>query len=205
MAAKKKNSKITNINSGFTPDRIGILIFAVLLVYMIISIVQYIKAKHVVGYEVMEGSLSQNNTYTAIALRDEEVVENDTAGSVYYFATEDRRVAKGDLVYIVDEADSLADMSSLTGDASAVSLTDKDYAEIKEDIEDFTSTFNKKFRSLDPVVLTVGLSFTLETSHCILGINRGEGLSIHRKRLRVIKAGGVHNLNRRLCLTAICM
>jgi hypothetical protein len=91
----------------------------------------------------MEGSLSQNNTYTAIALRDEEVVENDTAGSVYYFATEDRRVAKGDLVYIVDEADSLADMSSLTGDASAVSLTDKDYAEIKEDIEDFTSTFNK--------------------------------------------------------------
>ncbi|WP_196228812.1 HlyD family efflux transporter periplasmic adaptor subunit [Butyrivibrio fibrisolvens] len=143
MAAKKKNSKITNINSGFTPDRIGILIFAVLLVYMIISIVQYIKAKHVVGYEVMEGSLSQNNTYTAIALRDEEVVENDTAGSVYYFATEDRRVAKGDLVYIVDEADSLADMSSLTGDASAVSLTDKDYAEIKEDIEDFTSTFNK--------------------------------------------------------------
>ncbi|WP_022758496.1 HlyD family efflux transporter periplasmic adaptor subunit [Butyrivibrio fibrisolvens] len=143
MAAKKKNSKITNINSGFTPDRIGILIFAVLLVYMIISIVQYIKAKHVVGYEVMEGSLSQNNTYTAIALRDEEVVENDTAGSVYYFATEDRRVAKGDLVYIVDEADSLSDMSSLTGDASAVSLTDKDYAEIKEDIEDFTSTFNK--------------------------------------------------------------
>lgn len=143
MAAKKKNSKITNINSGFTPDRIGILIFAVLLVYMIISIVQYIKAKHVVGYEVMEGSLSQNNTYTAIALRDEEVVENDTAGSVYYFATEDRRVAKGDLVYIVDEADSLSDMSSLTGDASAVALSDKDYAEIKEDIEDFTSTFNK--------------------------------------------------------------
>ena len=143
MASKKKNSKITNINSGFTPDRIGILIFAVLLVYMIISIFQYVNAKHVVGYEVMEGSLSQNNTYTAIALRDEEIVENDTAGSVYYFATEDRRVAKGDLVYIVDESDSLSDLSSLTGDATAVSLTDSDYAEMKEDIEDFTSTFDK--------------------------------------------------------------
>lgn len=143
MVSKKKNSKITNINSGFTPDRIGVLIFAVLLVYMIISIVQYLNAKHVVGYEVMEGSLSQNNTYTAIALRDEEVVSNDTAGSVYYFATEDRRVAKGDLVYIVDESDSLSDLSSLTGDASAVALTEDDYSELKEDIEDFTSTFNK--------------------------------------------------------------
>lgn len=143
MAAKKKNSKITNINSGFTPDRIGILIFAVLLVYMIISVVQYVKAKHVVGYEVMEGSLSQNNTYTAIALREEDIVENDTAGSVYYFATEDRRVAKGDLVYIVDEADSLSDMSSLSGDATAVALSEGDYEEIKEDIEDFTSTFDK--------------------------------------------------------------
>lgn len=143
MAARKKNSKITNINSGFTPDRIGVLIFAVLLVYMIISIVQYLNAKHVVGYEVMEGSLSQNNTYTAIALRSEEVVTNDTAGSVYYFATEDRRVAKGDLVYIVDEADTLSDLSFLMGDDFAVSLTSDDYAELKDDIEDFTSTFDK--------------------------------------------------------------
>ena len=62
---------------------------------------------HIVGYQVNEGSLSSNNIYEAIALRQEKIVTADTAGYVNYFASEGGRVAVGNLVYTVDESGQL--------------------------------------------------------------------------------------------------
>lgn len=142
MTSRKKNNKITNINSGVTPDRLGVFIFSIILIYMVICIVSYINTKHVVGYEVVEGSLSQNNIYRGIALRNEQVVNNEVAGPVYYFATEDRHVAKGDLVYVVDESDSLAESSTFSDQASTISLTDDDYSEIQDSIKNYMGSFS---------------------------------------------------------------
>ncbi len=102
--AKQKNPKITKYPRNMNNINIGMVFFAVMAIYIIISVITYFRKDHIVGYEVMEGSLSTNNIYSAIALRNEKIVESDTAGYVNYFATEGGRVAVGDLVYTVDES-----------------------------------------------------------------------------------------------------
>ena len=78
-------------------------------IYVIISVITYFRKEHIVGYEVKEGSLSTNNIYNAIALREEKIINADTAGYVNYFAAEGGRVAVGNLVYTVDESGQLLD------------------------------------------------------------------------------------------------
>ena len=76
-----KYRKPLNIN-------IGMVIFAVILIYIIICVFGYFTAKHVVPYEVKEGSLSANNIYQGIALRNEKIITADQAGYINYYARE---------------------------------------------------------------------------------------------------------------------
>ena len=48
---------------------IGMIIFAVIFVYVIICVFMYLSTEHIVGYEVKEGSLSSDNIYKGLALR----------------------------------------------------------------------------------------------------------------------------------------
>ena len=107
--ASGKNRKITKYPSNLNNINIGMVFFAIMAIYIIISVVIYVRKDHMVGYQVMNGSLSSNNIYTAVALRTEEIVTSDTAGYVNYFATEGGRVAVGNLVYTVDESGQLLD------------------------------------------------------------------------------------------------
>jgi hypothetical protein len=116
------------------------IIFAVILVYVIICVFIYFNSKHIVGYEVMEGSLSTDNIYEGIALRDEEVVKSKLAGYVNYFATEGRRVAVGNLVYTVDESGQLLDELKAQG-TNDVTLSDDDLSELRSQVVDFSSGF----------------------------------------------------------------
>ena len=95
---------------------IGILIFAAIFIYVIVCVVMYFRTDHIVGYNVMEGSLTSNSIFKGIALRTEEVGTATDAAYVNYFAREGERVAKGDLVYTVDETGKpLAPYSGVQG------------------------------------------------------------------------------------------
>lgn len=103
----------------------------------------YFTSKHIVWYEVQAGSLSTNNTYEAIAIRDETIVNATDNGYVNYFAREGARVAVGDLVYTVDESGKLNDYIgiSATGENS---LSQTDLAELKSDIVGFANSFDRR-------------------------------------------------------------
>ena len=105
--AGSQNRKVTKYPRNINNINIGMVFFAVMAIYIIISVITYFRRDHMVGYEVKEGSLSTNNIYDAVALRTEKIVESDTAGYVNYFATEGGRVAVGNLVYTVDESGQL--------------------------------------------------------------------------------------------------
>lgn len=141
MASQNQNKiikyrKPLNIN-------IGTVIFAVILVYIVFCVFTYFTARHVVWYEVQAGSLSTNNIYEAVAIRDETVVNATDAGYINYFAREGARVAVGDLVYTVDESGKLADYigTSATGENS---LSPTDLAELKSEIVGFTNSFDRR-------------------------------------------------------------
>ena len=101
----------------------------------------YFTAKHVVPYEVKEGSLSANNIYQGIALRNEKIITADQAGYINYYAREGERVGVGNLVYTLDESGKLSDYVSAEN-SGETTLSDKDLAELKSEILGFVSGFD---------------------------------------------------------------
>ena len=97
------------------------IFFAVMALYIVISVITYMRKDHIVGYQVNEGSLSSNNIYEALVIRKEEEVDSDAAGYVNYFQTEGSRVAVGNLVYTLDESGQLLEYLRTT-----LSTIDKD-------------------------------------------------------------------------------
>lgn len=141
MAGQNSN-KITKYRRPLNLN-IGMIIFAVIFVYIVICVFMYFTSRHIVWYEVKTGALSTNNTYKAVALRDETVVAATDAGHINYFAREGSRVAAGDLVYTIDESGKLADYlkSDSAGDNS---LSESDLNAVKTDIVGFANTFSSR-------------------------------------------------------------
>ncbi|MBD5396384.1 MAG: hypothetical protein HDR23_05150 [Lachnospiraceae bacterium] len=117
------------------------VIFAAMLVYIIICIFGFFSEKHIVPYEVKEGSLSANNVYQGIALRNEEIITADQAGYINYYAREGERVGVGNLVYTLDESGKLADYIDSENSGNN-NLTSKDLAELKSEILGFVAGFD---------------------------------------------------------------
>lgn len=139
----KKKSKITNINE-YRVERIqltpGIIIFGVMFIYLIICVIMYFNEKHIVGYEVVEGSLSVPNVYEGIALRDETVYHANGAGYINYFAREAEHVACGDLIYTLDSSGKIAEM--MEASEEEVLFSDRDLNDIQNNIIHFQNAFS---------------------------------------------------------------
>ena len=101
MASNARTNKVVKYKKPINFN-IGMLIFIVMAIYVLICVILYMRSNPVVGYEVKMGSLSVNNVYNGIVIRDEEVVTTQDAGYVNYYARESEKVACGDLVYTVD-------------------------------------------------------------------------------------------------------
>ena len=145
--ANQNSNKITKYRKPLNLN-IGMIIFVVIFIYIVICVFMYFTSKHVIWYEVQAGSLSMNNTYEAIALRDETIVNATDNGYVNYFAREGARVAVGDLVYTVDESGKLADYIGVnaTGENS---LSQTDLTELKSEIVGFANSFDcRSFNSV---------------------------------------------------------
>ncbi len=132
----KKYRKPLNLN-------IGMIIFSVIFIYVVVYVIMYFQTSHIVRYEVKEGSLAVESIYRGIVLRDETVVYAQTAGYVNYYALEGERVAKNDLVYVIDESGRLAD-TLLSMNMGENSLSNKELTEFRSDIVNFMHEFDAK-------------------------------------------------------------
>ena len=140
MANKKgRNKKIKKYRKPLNLN-IGMMIFVVIFIYVVVCVIMYFQTSHIVRYEVREGSLATDTVYRGIVLRDETVVNADTAGYVNYYAWEGARVALNDLVYIVDETGRLnEELESMS--LGENSLSDQELAEFRNEIADFVHSF----------------------------------------------------------------
>lgn len=142
--SSNENNKIVKYRKPLNIN-IGMVIFAVIFVYIVICVFMYFTQKHIEGFQVKMGSLSSNNIYKGVALRNEEIVNAAQAGYVNYYAREGERVGVGNLVYTLDESGRLADYLNTAGTGST--LTNRDLSELKTEILDFTNTFDPKYFS----------------------------------------------------------
>ncbi|MCI8788216.1 MAG: hypothetical protein HFH92_03735 [Lachnospiraceae bacterium] len=147
MAKKRRKSrkkKVSNIKEYRRPLNlnIGMVIFAVIFFYVIICVIMYFQTSHIVRYEVQEGSLATDTIYRGVVLRDETVVSAEAAGYVNYYAREGERVARNNLVYIIDETGRLnEELESLS--LGENSLSDKELAEFRSEIVNFVHGFDE--------------------------------------------------------------
>ncbi len=140
MASNVRPNKVVKYKKPINFN-IGMLIFIVMAIYVLICVILYMRSNPVVGYEVKMGSLSVNNVYNGIVIRDEEVVTTQDAGYVNYYARESEKVACGDLVYTVDGNGKLTEMlqSDTLGENT---LSDEDLNQLKGDIVGFVKDFD---------------------------------------------------------------
>ncbi len=140
--AKKGSSKVTKIRKYRRPlnINIGMVIFAAIFLYVCICISMYFKDNHIRPYEVREGSLSAENLYTGIIIRDESVIKAESSGYINYYAREGERVAVGNLVYTVDETGRLSDYINSEELGTNV-LSDSDLLQLKSEIVNFVHGF----------------------------------------------------------------
>ena len=127
------NKRSSNIN-------IGIIVFAIIFIQILVSVVSYFNTKHIIPYEVKKGSLSSNNIYQGIALRDETICTGTDSGYVNYYVREGTRVAVGDLVYTVDEMKNAASDAPAQTDSQ---LSEEDLAKMRGIMSNFSSQFDE--------------------------------------------------------------
>lgn len=159
----KKYRKPLNLN-------IGIIIFIAVFVYVAYFVVGYFRYSPPKPYEVQEGSLTENTIFRGIALREESVVTTQTAGYMNYYVREGERVAKGDMIYTVDETGRLNEyMESIHLGQNSLSKTE--LVEFRNEIVnfvhgfdpyDFSSAYNFKY-SIKGTVLKLANADMLES------------------------------------------
>ena len=100
--AKKKNKKIVRYRKPLNIN-VGMIIFALIFVYMAFSVYTYMRKEKVQFYEVVEGSIVNDKSYTGIALREEQTKYTDRAGYINYYVREGKRASVGTSIYSIDE------------------------------------------------------------------------------------------------------
>lgn len=136
----KPNNKIRKYKKPLNLN-IGMIIFSVIFIYVVVCVIIYFQTSHIVRYEVQEGSLSTNNLYRGVVIRDETVVHTTVTGYVNFCAREGERVAKNDLVYVVDETGRLS-QNLESASLGENTLSGKDLAEFRSELVNFSHGFD---------------------------------------------------------------
>lgn len=82
---------------------IGVIIFLMIFIYVLANVIIYLGKDTLTIYRVPESKISEKFSGTAIAIREETLVESDYDGYVSYYVGAGERVKSGGLVYSVDE------------------------------------------------------------------------------------------------------
>ena len=104
---------------------IGFVIFGIFMLYVIFHVFTYITRENINVYEVTNGTLSNNNVYQALAIRQETVVNAEMEGQLLYYAANLDQVGVKSAVYSIDTSGNISSkMSEKTNELSQLSNTD---------------------------------------------------------------------------------
>lgn len=123
--SKKNNSNIQVYHKRFHFN-VGMVIFGVIFIYLLVTILAYLTSNRVTAYEVRDGSILKDQTYTGLIIRNEVVVNAEADGYINFFALEGSKVGAQSCVYTLSDnalnlgSNSTTDSESLTADQQNV-------------------------------------------------------------------------------------
>ena len=104
--AKKKNKKVVRYRRPLNIN-VGMIIFAIIFLYLLFSVSTYLSRDKIQFYEVAEGGIVNDKQYTGLILRDEQVKAAGKSGYINYYLREGKRASVGTRVYSLDETGNL--------------------------------------------------------------------------------------------------
>lgn len=156
MAKTKKIVPYRRVRTNFN---IGTLIFALIFLYLAFCVFKYIGRDKIQFYEVVEGSIVNDKTYTGLIFRSETVRQTEQSGYVNYYIREGKKAAAGARIYSLDETGQLERFLEESQEAGQA-FTDDNLASLKKrlsslclsyDDSNFSSVYDEKY-SLDAAV-----------------------------------------------------
>lgn len=119
---------------------IGIVIFLILFVYIAINVYLYFTKEHMSIYEVQEGSNIEDNLFTGLILREEQIINSEKAGYISYFQKEGARVAKNSSVYSIDDSTQILDV--IMSSEIPITLTNANSQQFNYEIRKFHDSYS---------------------------------------------------------------
>ena len=101
--AGKTLSSIIKVYQKIKHLNIGIIIFGVIFIYLVVTVLMYLTEKHISVYEVREGSILKDNSYTGLAIRNETVIRSEDNGYVNYFVSAGSKVGAKTQIYSLSD------------------------------------------------------------------------------------------------------
>ena len=142
-----KNKKIVRYRKPLNIN-VGMIIFAMIFVYLSFSVYTYLRRDHVQFYEVVEGSIVNNKEYNGILFRDETVENAPQTGYVNYYVREGKRAGAGSRVYSLDETGELGKFLE-ENQSSGMSLSAENLADLKKQLSSFCLSYkDQRFESV---------------------------------------------------------
>lgn len=137
---KRQKKKVVNIKKYRRSVNIGAIIFVMISVYVLIYVGLYLSKDRISIYEVtVQGSITREEQYTGVILRDEKVYTANAAGYINYYLREGERAAVGDLIYTLDESGRISD---LLFSENSQGLRESDLSSLKKELSAYCMSFD---------------------------------------------------------------
>lgn len=101
----KKNNKSVSIKKyrGRRDLNVGIILFAIVLIYLLVTVISYLGRDKISVYEVRKGSIVRDTSYTGLVVREETAVTAEADGYISYYQNENSKVKTGTNIYALSD------------------------------------------------------------------------------------------------------
>lgn len=138
---------------------IGVFIFAIMFLYLIITVIMYAAQNRVSIYEVREGSILNDYSYNGLVIRDETVVDAEESGYINYCQGDSSKVKSGANVYVISSKKMAYDDKAKE---RAAPLNKEEQNTIRVKMQNFNENFNtQKFSSVYSLKNEIANAFLL--------------------------------------------
>lgn len=139
MAKKKK--KVVRFPKRTRNLNVGTFVFLVIFLYLMFGVFTYLGRDKIQFYEVAEGSIVNNRSYTGIILREEQVKNAQHSGHINYYLREGKRASVGTRIYSLDETGRLEALLQENAEEEAV-LPEENLSDLKKQLSSFVLSFS---------------------------------------------------------------
>ncbi|MCD7864899.1 MAG: hypothetical protein LUG54_02550 [Clostridiales bacterium] len=138
--SKKQKKNILRYRRQFHIN-IGVIVFAFVLVYFLIYLINFATSRHVSIYEVQKGQIMKTSYYTGLVLRSETVTYAEETGKINYYSKEGDKAGYNDLICSIDQDGSVSDEITAAG-LDGTALTKDDFLDVQDLVTDFTANYS---------------------------------------------------------------